>query len=161
MPGGFKISTKFKILLVIATAVIFFDQLTKVLIIRGMYENSIIEIVPGFFNVVHFKNPGAAFGIFNDGALLSKLFLIGTSTAALVIIGVLIRQAAGILMPVALSLIAGGAIGNLIDRVRFGEVTDFLDFYIGNTHWPAFNVADMAISIGVGLAILSYFRQEK
>lgn len=116
-----------------------------------------IEVIPGFFNLVFYMNQGAAFGILNEGGMARKLFLIGTSLAALAIVAVLVWQSRSRLTTFALSLIAGGAVGNLIDRARFGFVVDFLDFYLSTRHWPAFNVADSAITVGVGLTIIIYF----
>lgn len=157
MRGGSEIKTKLKILFITVFSVIILDQATKAVIIRRLYLNEAIEVIPGFFSIVYFRNPGAAFGIFNRGGILSLVFLIGASIAALVIIAVLLRQARDSFTSFTLSLIAGGAVGNLIDRVRFGTVVDFLYFYIRDYHWPAFNVADSAITAGVMLAIYSFY----
>ncbi|MCK4739630.1 MAG: signal peptidase II [Deltaproteobacteria bacterium] len=155
----------YKVVALIIFAVVIFDQITKVLALEGINPYNPIEIIPGFFNLVLVMNPGAAFGIFNDGGMLRTIFLISTSVLALILIGVFIRQSTDKVTEVALSLIAGGAIGNLIDRVRFGEVVDFLDIYPGgyfnNWHWPAFNIADSAITIGVVLAIVGLYLAEE
>lgn len=146
-----------KIILLTALSVTALDQLTKYIVMSSLDLNQVVETVPGLFDLVYFKNPGAAFGIFNDGGIWRTVFLIGTSVVSLVVIGALLRQSKDTLMTFALSLIAGGAVGNLIDRVRFGAVVDFLYFHAGEYYWPAFNVADSAITVGVALAIASYY----
>lgn len=156
--GGAEIKTNFKILLITAATVVILDQATKILVMRYMYPNEVKEVISGLFNLVYYNNPGAAFGIFNRSGFLGKFFLIGVSVVSLFIIGFLVRQSEDRLTAFALSLIAGGAVGNLIDRLRFGSVVDFLEFYYNTFYWPAFNVADSAITTGVGLAILSYIR---
>lgn len=157
MHGGAEIKKNLKTILLTALAVTVLDQLTKHLVMRSLDLNQVVETVPGLFDLVYFKNPGAAFGIFNDGGAMRTVFLIATSLVSLVIIGVLMKQSKDALMTFGLSLIAGGAVGNLIDRVRFGSVVDFLYFHIGEYYWPAFNVADSAITVGVALAIASYY----
>jgi signal peptidase II len=159
--GGVEISGNMKIFAVAGGSVVLLDQLTKLAIVASLAPYEIIETVPGFFNIVHYLNPGAAFGILNRSGFTGKLLLIGISIAALVIIATIVRSSKERLYTFALSLIAGGAAGNLIDRIRQGSVVDFLDFHIGGLHWPAFNVADMAISAGVGLAFLSFFFSRK
>lgn len=153
---------RYKTLILTASAVIILDQLTKAIIAQYLYLHQSIEVVSGFFNITHIRNPGAAFGLFHDsGEVFRTIFLIGVSIVALgAIFFVYRRVKANLPACIALSLIAGGAIGNLVDRIRFGEVTDFLDFYIGQYHWPAFNVADSAITIGVFLAIF-FFKESK
>lgn len=133
------------------------DLLTKALITHGMYEGQAVVVVPGLLNIVYYMNPGAAFGLFNDGGVLRRVFLVGTSIVALAVIGALLRKTRGLLTSFGLSLVAGGAVGNLIDRIRFGTVVDFLDLHAGAYHWPAFNVADSAITVGVILAVFSYY----
>jgi len=157
-----KIRNNFKILAATAVIIVVLDQLTKAIVMQSMAPYESIEVIPGFFNLVFYMNQGAAFGILNEGGLARKLFLIGTSLAALAIVAVLVWQSRSALATVALSLIAGGAIGNLIDRARFGFVIDFLDFFFSTHHWPAFNVADSAITVGVGLTLVIYlFLNEK
>lgn len=157
MHGGAQIKKGLKIIIATALAVAVLDQLTKFAVMRSLAFNQVIETIPGFFDIVYFRNPGAAFGIFNDGGVLRTVFLISTSVASLIVIGVLLKQSKDTLMTFALSLVAGGAVGNLIDRARFGSVVDFLYFHIGEHYWPAFNVADSAITVGVALAIASYY----
>jgi signal peptidase II len=134
-----------------ALAVLALDQATKVLIAAWfpLYETT--PLINGFFNLVHIRNKGMAFGIMNrPGADWGFILLLGATlgTVALLLFWFyrLKSEERGIVFP--LSLILGGATGNLVDRVRLGEVIDFLDFYIGPYHWPAFNVADSAITVG-------------
>jgi signal peptidase II len=155
--GGAKINKNLKILLPTAAVVVVLDQVSKVLVGRLMTPGRAVEVIPGLFNIVYIKNPGAAFGIFRHGGVFTTLFLLAVTAAALVIIGVLLRQSRDRVMSFALSLVAGGAVGNLIDRLRFGSVVDFFDFFTGRHHWPAFNVADSAITVGVILALYSYY----
>ncbi|MEK7689054.1 MAG: signal peptidase II, partial [Deltaproteobacteria bacterium] len=105
--------------------------------------------------------PGAAFGIFRGvSETFRTIFLTGISFAVMIIIFFVYRNTKGAASRIAFSLIAGGAVGNLIDRIRFGEVIDFLDFYIGQYHWPAFNIADSAITVGVFIAVLFLHRDK-
>lgn len=136
----------------ISAAVIVLDQLTKHLVMRHIPKHSVMQVIPGFFDVINVRNPGAAFGILNGahGSWRVAFFII-VSLAALCLIAVLVRKATDRFTVVALSLISGGAVGNLIDRIRFGEVVDFIDWYYRSWHWPTFNIADSAITVGVGL----------
>ena len=133
------------------------DQATKLWIVDvfTLYESK--EVVPGFFNLTYLVNNGAAFSILaGQPALWRQLFFVAVASVALVLI-MLAQRSFGrqsSWYSVALALIAGGAIGNLIDRVRLGHVVDFLEFYIGTYHWPAFNVADSAITVGVALFLI-------
>ncbi len=135
------------------------DQLTKLWIVDNfaLYESKVI--VPGFFNLTFITNRGAAFGFLNgDYGMWRHLFFIGVAVAALVFLVVAFKQFKdeSKLFAVSICMIAGGAIGNLIDRVRMGAVIDFLDFYIKEYHWPAFNVADSAITVGVVLFMVGH-----
>lgn len=149
-------------LLALAGSVLIVDQVTKALVFRLLPLFSVQEVIPGFFNLVHVRNTGAAFSMFAGApSLWRQLFFIGL--ALVVVVGMV--WAYFKLDPndratrTAYSLIIAGALGNLIDRARLGEVIDFLDFYIGSAHWPAFNVADMGISIGAGIMILTLLRR--
>jgi len=159
--GGFKISGNMKIFSLVGAAVLVLDQITKLAVTAVLAPYEIVEAVPGFFNLVYYRNPGAAFGILNRSGFSGKLILIGISIGALVLIASMVRGSKDRLYTWALSLIAGGAAGNLVDRIRQGSVVDFLDFHISGHHWPAFNVADSAITAGVGLALLSFFISRK
>jgi signal peptidase II len=152
----------------VAVLVIIVDQLTKLWIMNNFALHEQQNIIPGFFNLVYVTNTGAAFGFLaGDKTWLRQTSFIGVAIVALGVIffayGQLKKQ--GRLFVYALGLIAGGAVGNLIDRLRFGSVVDFLDFYLGSYHWPAFNAADSAISVGVGLfllgTLLQHFRESK
>jgi len=150
-------SQSFVLLVLLAGLIIVADQLTKWLIMSrfGLYE--IKEIVPGFFNLTYLHNTGAAFGLLaNANPAWRPYFFIGIALAALVFVFFAFRQYRhrSAVYVFAFSCIGGGAVGNLIDRVRFGSVVDFLDFYVATHHWPAFNVADSAIVVGVGLFLL-------
>ncbi len=133
------------------------DQLTKFFVVDllQLYESR--EIISGFFNLVYVTNKGAAFSFLADmHSPWRHYFFLGIGSVALVGLTIAYWKLRKIqpLYCWPLALIAGGAVGNLIDRVRFGAVIDFLDFYVGNIHWPAFNVADSAICVGVGLFLL-------
>ena len=139
-----------------ATAVIVLDQITKAAIVARFFKHESYAIVDGFFNLVYVMNPGAAFGFLaNMSEKFRYIFFIGiTVVVILLIIYYIIKsKPQNMLMVTSLTLIFAGAVGNLIDRIRFGAVVDFLDVYIGTAHWPAFNVADSAISIGAVLMI--------
>ena len=115
-----------------------------------------IQVIPGFFRIIHTENPGAAFGIFADSPSPWKVgLLILFSVLALLIVSALLWKSGHTLTTtgVGLALILGGAIGNLWDRLVSGHVVDFLLFYIGRYQWPAFNVADSAIVVGAGLLV--------
>lgn len=137
---------------VIVAAVLFLDQLTKYLVVRSFKLHESVRIIPGFFDLTYVRNPGAAFG-FLAGApgMWRSIFFISVSLIALAVIIALVRQTRDRLPLIAFALIGGGAVGNLIDRVRFGEVVDFIDWYYRTYHWPTFNIADSAITLGVGL----------
>lgn len=135
------------ILLVVAGLVLLADQLTKIWIRETLSFGDSIPIIKNAFHLTYVKNPGAAFGLFPDR---QPLFLIATVVTVVFIIFYYRRvQTDQYLIKIALGLELGGALGNLIDRVTYGRVTDFLDFRI----WPVFNLADSAIVIGLGLLI--------
>jgi len=123
-----------------------------------------LSVIPGFFDLTYVRNPGAAFGFLAQAspAFRSFFFSAVAVIAVFLILYFIIRHKEGtLLQATALSLISGGALGNLLDRVRFGEVVDFLDFYVGSYHWPAFNVADSAISVGACLLLYEIFRKKE
>jgi signal peptidase II len=139
-----------------ATAVIVLDQITKAAIVAKFVKHESYAIVDGFFNIVYVMNPGAAFGFLaNMSETFRYIFFTGiTVVVILLIIYYIVKsKSQNMLMVISLTLIFAGAVGNLIDRIRFGAVIDFLDVYIGTAHWPAFNVADSAISLGAMLMI--------
>jgi signal peptidase II len=110
--------------------------------------------VTDFFDIVLVWNRGVSFGMFNNDAGLNGLLF--SLLAAVIVVALLVwlRRAASPLIVIAIGLVIGGAVGNVIDRLRLGAVVDFLDFHLGSWHWPAFNVADAAICVGVGLMIV-------
>ena len=149
---------RFFFLLSIIMMVIALDQVTKMYIMDTFSLHDIREVIPGFFNLTYLHNSGAAFGFMASvTAAWKHWFFIAVAVVALGFIMVLYAQYCldKFIYTIALGLIGGGAVGNVIDRVRFGSVVDFLDFYIGTRHWPAFNVADSAICVGVGLFFLA------
>jgi signal peptidase II len=143
----------------IAVAVAGLDFLTKRWVESALAPGQVIEMTP-FFNLVLTFNPGAAFSLFAQASGWQRPFFIGvTVVAAAVITWLLRRHWRDTLFGVALSLILGGALGNLWDRVVLGHVVDFLDFHVAGWHWPAFNVADSAITVGAALLIWDGFRK--
>jgi signal peptidase II len=140
--------------LIITAAVIVLDIWTKWLVLAKIDLHDSVEVIPNFFQLVHVRNTGAAFGIGANAAskLVPLLLNIGAiAVFAVVVVYALRSSLTERVLQTGLHLILGGAIGNLLDRFRFGYVVDFLDVYIGSHHWPAFNVADSAICIGIGL----------
>ncbi len=134
--------------------VVILDQLTKLWVVHHFILYESMEIIPGLFNLTYLTNTGAAFGILAGHATSwRQVFFIGVAGIALAAIFFLHKKisAESHWYTVSLAMIAGGAVGNLIDRVRLGFVVDFLDFYVSSHHWPAFNVADSAITVGVGI----------
>lgn len=135
------------------------DQLCKWFVIKLVPPHGSIQIIPGFFDLVNIRNRGAAFGFLNrqDTDWQFWLFLGATLLAVLAILHLARGAKKQPLLNVGLGLVLGGALGNLVDRLRWHAVADFLDFYIGSWHWPAFNIADMGICIGAGLVCLATF----
>lgn len=143
-------------LCVIAGLIVLTDQVTKAVIWHRMELYDSLAVISGFFNITHIHNTGGAFGMFAQGnPLLRKiLFLFISSLAALLVLYFYKKTPDHYpWLLSAFALIFGGAVGNLIDRIRMGKVIDFLDFHIGNLHWPAFNVADSAITVGMGIFV--------
>ena len=136
----------------IVAAVIVLDQFTKYVVLQRFSLHESVPVIPGFFNLTYVRNPGAAFGILAGAhGAWRTVFFITISLVALAVIITLVRKTHDRLPLVAFALIGGGAVGNLIDRVRSGEVVDFIEWYYRSYHWPAFNIADSAISVGVAL----------
>ena len=133
--------------------IIVLDQLTKFWVVSALTLGQSIELM-SFLNLVFVYNPGAAFSFLSDAGGWQRWFFIVLAIAVSGWLTLLIRQhAVERLLPLAAALILGGALGNVIDRIRFGAVVDFLDVHAAGWHWPAFNVADSAISLGVALLI--------
>ena len=146
----------------IAAAVFFPDRVTKGIIQAKVPVWDSYVVIPGFFNIVHVENRGAAFGLFSDvDSEWRAFFLLCVSLLVLALVAAVLwapSAAGGVAgnraSRLGLSLVLGGALGNLYDRLVNGTVTDFLDVYVGTYHWPAFNVADSAITVGAGLLLL-------
>lgn len=144
----------------LAAVVLILDQITKLAVIDQL--TAYVDVIPltGFFNLVHVHNTGAAFSLFADQPGWQRWFFLAIASVASVVIIHLLRKTDNHpLFAVALALILGGAIGNVVDRVLYGHVIDFLDFYLGAWHFPAFNVADSAITVGAALLIWDSFRK--
>ena len=148
--------SKYSRLFVVASLVVIADQFSKYLVLKHMPLYKSIAVIPGFFNLTHIHNPGGAFGFLanNSGPWRHWLFL-GAVVFALCMILYFYHKTPKThpWLALGLSLIFGGAVGNLIDRIRLGEVVDFLDFYVAHLHYPTFNVADSAVTIGVAIFI--------
>jgi signal peptidase II len=146
-------------LAIVALIVLVADQATKQVVLASVPLNGGFEILPGYLNIVHVRNPGVAFGMMAEGpSHLRVAFLVFIALAALAIVVWLVRALPNIdwYLLLGYSLFFGGAMGNLVDRVRFFEVIDFVDVHWGTLHWPAFNVADSALTVGAGLFILHF-----
>ncbi len=145
---------KLSLFLTVVALVVVLDQLSKLWI---RVNSPRIELLPGFLDLIHVENYGSAFGLFANQTFL----IIAISLVSLLIILLFLRHLAPTttLSMVSIALILGGAIGNLIDRLRFGYVTDFIDIHLQNLfHWPAFNVADAAITVGILTLLFSFYR---
>ena len=141
----------YHLLSLFSLVVIVLDQASKLLVIRTIHSYESIPVIRGFFNLVHIRNRGMAFGLMNrPNAEYSFYFLIAATIGAILFLlywfSRIKNEERRLIF--GFSLVLGGAVGNLIDRLRLKEVIDFLDFYIGSYHWPAFNVADSAITVG-------------
>jgi len=147
--------------LLIAIAVVVLDRATKWAIVQTITLDDAINIIPGLFRLTHLENTGAAFSLFADSTSpFRTMLLIAFSLGALAVVSFLLWKERTIFNAgtLALSLILGGAVGNLWDRLTDGKVTDFLDFYIGIHHWPPFNIADSAIVVGALLLLMRMLR---
>lgn len=147
---------------IVAAVTLVFDQATKLYVDSHFDLFESVPVIDGWFHLTYIRNKGAAFGIFADSAVRVPFF-IGVTIIALLVIAWYWRRLRPEqkLAAFALELIFSGALGNLIDRVRLGEVIDFLDVFWRNHHWPAFNVADSAITVGVALLTLDMWQEEK
>ncbi|HZT33708.1 MAG TPA: signal peptidase II [Bryobacteraceae bacterium] len=148
----------------VAAAVFALDRFTKWIIETKVSFLDTYRVIPGFFDIVHSQNRGVAFGLFNDGASVwHTAALVGFSLIALLVVGGMLWRPSRLERRTlwGLALILGGAAGNVFDRIVWGRVTDFLEFYVGNLHWPTFNAADTAIVIGSGLLLLDLLRTRR
>ena len=155
-------NSKYIILSTISAIVLCLDQATKIFIDRTMGLHTSIIVVQNFFDITYIRNKGAAFGFLADSSFRLPFFILVSIIAIVVILGIFRK-----LRPeqrfnaIALSLIFSGAVGNLIDRARLGEVIDFLYFHWHQHYWPAFNVADSAICVGVFLLAFDMLLDER
>jgi len=161
MPSEVQGRLPYIFLIVFAVAL---DRWTKSLIDTHLLLNQTISVIDGFFNITYVRNTGVAFGILDPVQSSIKSTALALLTVAAIVAVVIyslrspIRQR---LLQSALSLILAGALGNLYDRVRYGYVIDFIELYFRTYRWPSFNVADSAITIGVGLLAVEMFRKDK
>jgi signal peptidase II len=148
------VSKKITFLAIVAGIVLVLDLLTKMLVLAHLPLGAGIPVIPGLFDLTHVQNPGGAFGFLATMGPQARgvIFILVSALAVAVILWFYLQT------PVqqrwlafGFALIFGGAIGNLVDRLRFGAVIDFIDVYIGDLHWPAFNIADSAITVGVAI----------
>lgn len=150
---------RYAVLVFVSTVTVILDQASKANIMQTMRLHESIPVIPEFFSLTYIRNPGAAFGLLASSGHGFRLAFFGmTSLFALGLLGMIffrLRRNDWI-GQLSIAGILGGAVGNLLDRVRFGEVIDFLDFYVNGYHWPAFNIADAAISVGVFFLILHF-----
>jgi signal peptidase II len=148
--------TRLVVFLACVLAILLADQVSKRYIVLTLELNSGFEAIPGVLNIVHVRNPGAAWGFlanFNSGMRIPFFMVISASAVCITIWIVLFKKLT--LVPLlGLAFFCGGALGNLVDRFNYGEVIDFLDFHIGVYHWPAFNVADTALCLGTAFFFL-------
>ncbi len=145
-------------------AIVLLDQISKYVVLKSVRLHESVPVVAGFFNLVHTRNRGMAFGLMNRPDINFGFYFLVAATFIAVILLLfwlfkLRDNKYGNRITFGLSLILGGALGNLFDRLRFREVIDFLDFYIGAYHWPAFNIADSAITVGTFWVVISLFFQ--
>ena len=146
---------------VLAAAVVLADQVTKAMVLSRFRPGEGVVVTP-YFNLVLVYNKGAAFSFLSDAPGWQTPLLVGFAVVAIAVVAYLLwRSPDRRVLSAGLALILGGALGNVIDRVRFGQVVDFLDFHAGSWHWPAFNVADSAITVGAVLLILDGLRKHE
>jgi signal peptidase II len=144
--------------------VVISDQLTKLWIVENFALSDSLPVIPGFFNLTLLHNTGAAFGILSGLPLFwRQIFFVSIAAVALIVMMLMQRKLGNQhpLYAVSFGLISGGAIGNVIDRLKQGSVIDFLDFHLSGHHWPAFNVADSGITVGVCLFLIVQFLEDR
>jgi signal peptidase II len=148
----------------LAVVVVALDQLTKALIRRDLPLYAVHEIIPGLVSLVHGRNPGMAFGVLSRGGMPAQTVVLAILSGLVLLIVVVQWRRLGeapLALRVALALVAGGAVGNLVDRVRLGYVTDFVHVYWRTHQWPDFNVADSAITVGILLLLADALRPRR
>jgi len=132
------------------------DRVTKALVMENLPMMGEVKMT-SFFSLVHVRNFGGVFGVLNQSGYAKYIFTIVPVLVAAALVYILVRYSMSGTKTLALCLVLAGALGNIYDRIFYGNVVDFLDFYYGTYHWPAFNVADIAVSVGIGLIILLEF----
>ena len=155
---------KYLILCATVAAVVLLDFITKAYIDSHMSLHESFVVIGGLFNITYVRNPGAAFSFLaTASAGFRSVFFLAVTVLAIILVLYYIAKSKTEepLMIFALSLILSGALGNFIDRMRLGEVIDFIDVHLGAYHWPAFNVADSAISVGAVLLVMDMMRKRK
>lgn len=152
-----------RLLAFLALIWLFTDQAAKLLALKHLADVPPVEIIPGLFNLVLVYNRGAAFGFLNDPTIDWQfwLFLAATILGCALVVYLMRKTPPSRILTLGLAGILGGALGNLIDRVRYRAVVDFLDFYYGEWHWPAFNIADIGICVGAGLVFIILWQNER
>jgi signal peptidase II len=154
--------SRYRILAIISAVIIALDQATKLYVDANFRLHESMPVIRGFFNLTYVRNKGAAFGILADNAVRIPFFITVSIVAMLGILWYINRIRNDQKLAVfSLSLVFAGACGNLIDRIRLGEVIDFLDVFWQRYHWPAFNVADSAITVGVTLLLIDMWREDR
>src|SRR6201995_2824761 len=146
--------------ILIASLILLCDRMTKLLVLQKLTLQDVVDVIPGIFRLTHVQNQGAAFGLFAESPAEWRVaMLVMFSLAALAVVSALLWKNGNAMnaTAISLSMVFGGALGNLWDRVMSGRVIDFLDFYVGSHHWPAFNIADSAIVIGALLLLSEIF----
>jgi signal peptidase II len=151
------------LLSIIFIVIVAVDQATKIIVKNSFFLYESIEVIPGFFNLTYILNPGAAFGFMANmnESYRQLFFVVATIIAICAVLFLLKKEGYMKIRAFAYTFILAGAIGNLIDRIYIGKVVDFLDFYISKHHWPAFNVADSAVFIGVCLLLVDLFYHKR
>ena len=145
----------------LSVGIVLADQFTKWMILARFRRGERLSVVDGLFDLVLAFNPGAAFSFLGDASGWQRYLFVGLALVVSVALVLFLRRAGSTPLHLGLALILGGAIGNVIDRIRIGEVVDFLLIYHRSWSWPAFNVADSAITIGASLLILDSLRQRR
>ncbi len=153
---------RYRLLSIVSLSILLLDQATKLYIDSAFRLHESVTVLENFFHITYVRNKGAAFGIFADSAFRIPFFI----TISIIAVGGLLWYYRKLTpeqkwLQYGVSLILSGAVGNLIDRVRFGEVIDFLDVHWYRHHWPAFNVADSAITVGVAILIIDMWFEER
>lgn len=148
-----------------ACTVYLLDRLSKIWVMGALGDYDQIVVIPNFFNLIHIRNQGAAFGVLSEADPWVRMtVLVGAALVAVCALAYFVWQTAGNphyggwKLRAGLALILGGAAGNIHDRIVYGNVVDFLDFYAGSWHWYTFNIADTAISVGTGLLLLDLWQ---